>query len=158
MNNFVLLLQINFFFAEGDKEAKIDELVENVAQYKNDLKFFSKVIYTKDGRTKLYTEKMFIQILKTIRNDIKENESSGSISEIKSKHSSEGKNSIYLSNSLKGSFAGGSELGIGITGSVKSMTKVGYQVNCVGSKSQNQINDKNNLLNKSNTNTNKFTK
>ena len=39
---------------------------------------------------------------------MKENESSGSISEIKSKHSSEGKNSIYLSNSLKGSFAGGS--------------------------------------------------
>jgi len=136
-------------FSEGDSFLKLDELIESVSKYKSDLKVFARVIYTIDGRINLYTEKKYIQIMKTVKSEmIKDNESTGSLNDKKSKHSSEERSSIKFG-SLKGSFANNSELGLGVT-SVKSMTRV---ASYAGVKPQNQNNQANNL----NKSTNKIT-
>ncbi len=133
-------------FSDGEVSLKVDELVESVSKYKSDLKVFARVIYTTDGRTKLYSEKTYIQIMKTVKSEMnKDNESTGSLNDKKSKHSSEERSSIKFG-SLRGSFANNSELGIGIT-SVKSMTRV---ASYAGVKSQNQFNQSNNLNKSSN--------
>ena len=136
-----------FSFTEGDPNNKIEELKKNINKYKSDLKFFSRVIYTKDGRTKLYTDKMYNQILKTIQNEIliKDTDSVGSFDKI-SRHSSDGRNSIQLSHSKKSSFINNSERAIGFS-SVKNLKKLGFYKNHEVSKSQNLLTKKN--LNKS---------
>ena len=133
-----------FAFEEMNSIVKIDELKDQLNQYKNDIKYFSRVIYTKGGRIKLYTEKTYNQILRTLKSDIKDNDSIGSFNE-KSRHSSEGGNSLVFSNSLKGSFvSNNNEIG---NSSVKSLKIIGLYD---GSKSQNQLlNLTKTLLNKS---------
>ena len=144
-----------FSFTEGDPNNKIEELIKHLNDYKRDIKFFERVIYTKDGRTKLYTEKMFNQILKTLKNEpiIKDNDSVGSFNDKKSITSSEGRQSIPFNQSLKGSFINNNDIGQGISSSVKSFKKIGnagvVYLNSEGSKSQNQIFQKKLLLNKS---------
>ena len=147
------LIVDKFSFTEGDLNNKIEELINNLNQYKSDIKFFERVIYTKDGRTKLYTQKMFNQILKSIRNNmiIKDNESIGSFNDRTSMHSSEGRNSLPFNQSLKGSLIFNNDVGPGISSSVNTIKKVGRKLylNNEGAKSQNQIFQKNILLNKS---------
>ena len=138
-----------FSFEEMNPFIKIDELKGQLNQYKNDIKYFSRVIYTKEGRTKMYTEKTYNQIIKGSKNDnlIKDNESVGSFNE-KSRHSSEGGNSLVFSNSLKGSFvANNNDIG---ASSVKSLKKIGIYMSVEGAKSQNHLlSGKRILLNKS---------
>ena len=110
-------------FSEGDPFLKIDELIERTSQYKSDLKIFGKVIYTKDGRTKLYTEKMYIQIMKTVKSEMeKDNESSESLNDKKSHISNEGSNSIKFG-SLKGSFGTNSEKCFALSSNFNHITK-----------------------------------
>ena len=146
-----------FSFTEGDPINKIEELKKSINKYKRDLKFFSRVIYTKDGRTKLYSDNTYNTILKTIQteNIIKDNESVGSFNDILSKNSSEGRNSIQLNHSKRDSFINTSERGIGLS-RVKSFKKSGFYKNIETSKSQNNITKK--ILNKSmfNNNNNKY--
>ena len=124
---------------EEDPFLKIDELIESTSKYKSDSKIFGRAIYTKDGRTKLYTNKMYIQIMKTVRSEIaKDNESSESLNDKKSQISNEGRNSIKFGSS-KGSFATNSEKGIGLSSNIKYITKTtSYDL-------KSQINQGNNL-------------
>ena len=153
-----------FSFTEGEPNNKIEELIKHLNQYKSDIKFFERVIYTKDGRTKLYSDKMFNQILKSLRNDIntRDNDSIGSGNDIRSRNSSEGRNSLPFSQSLKGSLIIINDIGPGISSSVKSIKKIegeeGVYLNNESAKSQGQIFQKNLLLNKSllNNNNNKY--
>ena len=133
-----------FSFEEMNPIIKIDELKDQLNQYKKEIKYFSRVIYISEGRTKLYNEKNYSQILKSLKNDTKDNDSIDSFNE-KSRHSSEGGNSFPFSNSLKGSFvANNNDIG---SSSVKSLKKIGLYD---GSKSQNQLMScKKILLNKS---------
>ena len=48
---------------------KINELIENIKDYNRDLKFFMRVIYNEDGRTRLYNEKNYKQIIRTLSTD-----------------------------------------------------------------------------------------
>ena len=48
---------------------KIYELIETVNNYTRDLKFFMRVIYTKEGRTKANTEKNYKQIISNLNSD-----------------------------------------------------------------------------------------
>ena len=140
-----------FTFTEDEEINKIDELIKHLNKYKNDIKFFERVIYTQDGRTKLYTEKVFNQIMKSIKSEasVKDNESIGSFNDKVSRHSSEGRNSVKYSNSLKGSFVNNNDNGPVLSGSVKSSKKLGIYLNAECAKSQNQIIQKRILFNKS---------
>jgi len=102
-------------FCEGDSFLKLDELIESVSKYKSDFKVFARVIYTIDRRINLYTEKKYIQIMKIVKSEmIKDNESTGSLSDKKSNHSSEERSCIKFG-SLKGNFSNNRELGMGVT-------------------------------------------
>ena len=150
-----------FSFAEGDSNNKVEELIKNLGKYKSDIKYFERVIYTEDGRTKLYTEKTFNQILKSLKNEstiIKDNESVGSLNDKVSRHSSEGFNLLPYNQSLKGSSVGNND-NLPIVSSVKSVKKLTGFINTESSKSQNYILQKKNFLNKSiynNNNNNKY--
>ena len=110
-------------FNEGDRYSKIDELIESISQYKSDLKILGRVIYTKDGRTKLYTDKMYIQIMKTVKSEMdKNNKSSESLTDKKSQVSNEDKNSIKYGN-LKGSLGTNSEKSFGLSSNFNHITK-----------------------------------
>ena len=150
-----------FSFTEGDVNNKVEELIKNLGRYKSDIKYFERVIYTQDGRTKLYSEKMFNQILKSVENEqiiLKDNESVGSLNDKVSRHSSEGRNSLPFNQSLKGSFAGNNDNIPMISNSAKSAKKGTGFINTESSKSQNYILLKQNFLNKSifNNNNNKY--
>ena len=140
-----------FTFTEDEENNKINELIKHLNKFKNDIKYFERVIYTQDGRTKLYTEKVYNQIMKSLKNEasIKDNESIGSFNDRLSRHSSEGRNSIKYSNSLKGSFVNNNDNGPVLSGSLKSNKKLGIYLNTEGAKSQNQIIQKRILFNKS---------
>ena len=150
-----------FSFYEHEYDNKINSLKKNINNYKNEIKFFERVIYTKDGRINQYTEKKYLQILKAIQNDSikeKDNESVSSYNDMKSKHSSEGINSIQFNQSLKGSFFT-SDNAQTVSNSVKAIKKnLGIYLGLEPSKSQNQIIQKKILnesfLNKNNSNTN----
>ena len=138
-------------FSEGEPNIKISELKRGVNQYKNEIKFFERVMYTKDGRTICYSDKKFNQILKSLKNDStkdKDNESVGSFNDVRSRHSSEGKNS--MPQSAKSSFAAHiNNIDQGFSNSVKTFKKVNLYLNDDMAKSQNQIVLKKNLFNKS---------
>ena len=138
-----------FSFSNEEFNNKINELKSNVkSHYKNDIKFFGRVIYTNDERTILYTEDKFNNILKSLQNDNindKDNESVGSFSDKKSRNSNEGKNSIIFSYSLKGSIIKNNDNAQGISNSVKSFQKMGIYLTADQSKSQTQIPQNKNL-------------
>ena len=137
-------------FNEGDPYLKIDELIESTSQYKSDIKILGRVIYTKDGRTKLYTDKIYIQIMKTVQSEMaKDNESSESLNDKKSQISNEGRNSIKFG-SLKGSFGTNSEKGFGISSNFNLFTKTeSYDLKF-------HIDDENNLNKSTNQNYQKY--
>ena len=96
-------------FADGDPSYKIQELIESLDDNNNKklLKLYKRVIYTKEGRVKLYNEKTYNQIMNRKKSDnnlLKETESNSSINDKKSKGSSEERNLKNLSNNLKASF------------------------------------------------------
>ena len=53
-------------FNNNDYMNKIDELIDNINNYNRDIKFFARVIYNEDGRTRLYNEKNYKQIIKNV--------------------------------------------------------------------------------------------
>ena len=97
-------------FIEGnDPFPKILELIEKLVENHKYIKLYSRVIYTREGRSKLYNEKTYNQIIKQKKNEtntntLKDNESISSTFDKKSKYSSEEKNSNNNSNNLKGSY------------------------------------------------------
>jgi hypothetical protein len=135
----------NLSFVDNNANNKIEELKENLSQNKNELKYFARVFYTSDGRTKYYTEKAYNQIIKTLKAEIKDSESISSFNDKRSRQSSEGNS---FSNSLRGSFATSNSKDIGAS-SVKSMKKLGFLLNVDDSKPQTN-NNKKSLKKKSN--------
>ena len=138
-------------FIEGDSNIKMEELIKDITSYKSDIKFFDRVIYTENGRTIFYSKEKFSQILKSVKNSMnKDNDIIESFNDIKSKHSSEGRNSSQFSNSLKGSFVSNDELLAMNQSNIKSKNSDGAYSNGFGRRnSLNQISQKDNLLNKS---------
>ena len=143
-------------FKVEDPQIKIQELINHLNQYKNDIKAFSRVIYIEGGRTKLYTEKTFNQILGSSKkipnpNDNKEkdkdSESRSSIMEDGKRKNSERKHSNLFNQNLKGSFINTSDEEL--PNSVKEFKKVGFYLNKDTSKSQSQISKKNYLIRRS---------
>ena len=135
-------------FVEGDPNIKIKELLDNLEDNKKSIKIYERVIYTKEGRAKLYNEITYNQIMMNKRqkseiNLVKDNESIGSLQDKKSKYSSEDKSSNNFNSSLKGSFNS-------VNLNIKPITK--FNINN-SSKSQSQVFKTNNLLTNS-TNTN----
>ena len=59
----------NIDFSSDDYMNKIYELIENINTYNRDLKFFMRVIYNEDGRTRLYNEKNYKQIIKNLTSE-----------------------------------------------------------------------------------------
>ena len=59
----------NIDFNNDDYMNKIYELIENINTYNRDLKFFMRVIYNEDGRTRLYNEKNYKQIIKSLSSE-----------------------------------------------------------------------------------------
>ena len=57
-------------FNNSEYMNKIYELIENANNYTRDLKFFMRVIYTREGRTKVNTEKNYKQIISNLNSDM----------------------------------------------------------------------------------------
>ena len=137
--NFRSFIVDKLSFVERDQITKIIELMTILNDNQRFLKIYERVIYTQEGRAKLYNEKTFNQIMSTNKSEAilaKDNESQSSALDNKSKYSSnEDKNSMNFNNSLKGSF-------ISIN-TFKPKFNIDYS-----SKSQSQIfkKNKNNLM------------
>ena len=130
-------------FVEGDSDPKILELIEKVENHKN-TKLYSRVIYTREGRLKLYDEKKYNQIIKEKKNEtniysLKDSESISSTFDKKSS-SYEEKKSINLNNNLKGSYNS-------VTITSRQSSK--FNINNI-SRAQSQISKKNNIINNKN--------
>ena len=94
-------------FVEGDSNTKIQELINILEDNQKLLKIYSRVIYTQEGRVRLYNEKTYNQIISNKKNELnsaKDNDSISSTFDKRSKHSNEDKNSIIFNSSFKGSF------------------------------------------------------
>ena len=105
--NFRSFIVDKLSFVDGDQQAKIVELIDILEDSQRFLKIYERVIYTKEGRAKLYNEKTYLQIMNANKSENILSKDSESISSAYDKKS-EDKNSINYNNynnSLKGSFS-----------------------------------------------------
>ena len=143
-------------FKNEDYKNKIFELIEHVNNYSRDLKFFMRVIYTREGRTIVYNEKNVSNILSNIKKQaqkeelISKGEDNDSFSEKNDLKSNDSRN--FLAKSITfNSKIGFSDFDVNDRKSYnKEIKKNNFYLNISNSHSQNQLFKKSDLLNKIN--------